>query len=115
MNAHCYMGDRDMKKARMRKTSDLDGITAAVVLSLYNPDKILIMPISAFTPDIGIFTDTPPIELVYPEGWYYAKGTFRNKHTSSNGRYSEIRMFHRNGREWDETYCTLPDDYPRNY
>ena len=103
------------KKARMRKTSNLDAITAALVLSIYNPDTILIMPISAFTPEIGIFTDTEPMDLVYPEGWYYAKGTFRNKHTSSNGMYSEVMMFHKDGRRWDATYCTLPDDYPRTY
>ena len=30
--------------------------------------------------------------LVYPYGWYFAKGNFRNKHQSDSGLYEEVRM-----------------------
>lgn len=55
-----------------------------------------------------IVTDTEPKELYYPEGWYYAKGTFRNKHTSSTGIYDEVPMVMSNGESWERfaTYCT---------
>ena len=56
-----------------------------------------------------IVTDTEPKDLVYPEGWYYAKGSFRNKHMSSTGIYSEVLMMKSDGSFWgDEAkYCTL--------
>ena len=54
-----------------------------------------------------IETDVEPIELIYPEGWYYAKGRFRNKHTSTTGAYIEINMVKSNGEKWDVPYCTL--------
>ena len=57
-----------------------------------------------------ILTDVEPKDLKYPEGWYYAKGNFRNKHTSSTGVYSEIIMIKKtNNTPWYETakYSTL--------
>ena len=59
-----------------------------------------------------IVTDAEPNELVYPEGWYYAKGCFRNKHTSTNGRYEEVKMVTSTGKEWEKLaiYCTLDDE-----
>lgn len=56
-----------------------------------------------------IVTDIEPKDLVYPEGWYYAKGKLRNKHTSTTGLYEEITMLMSNGDWWKNTapYCTL--------
>ncbi len=57
-----------------------------------------------------IITDIEPKDLVYPEGWYYAKGALRNKHTSTNGFYEEIRMETSDGESWADkgaNYCTL--------
>ena len=56
-------------------------------------------------------TDVEPKKLTYPEGWYYAKGTFRNKHLSTNGVYGEANMEKNDGSYWEETakYCTLDD------
>lgn len=56
-----------------------------------------------------IVTDIEPKNLVYPEGWYYAKGSLRNKHTSTTGIYEEVRMEKSNGDGWEDsaTYCTL--------
>ena len=56
-----------------------------------------------------IITDIEPKDLLYPEGWYYGKGSLRNKHTSTTGFYDEIPMVKSNGESWEETahYCTL--------
>lgn len=56
-----------------------------------------------------IVTDVEPKDLTYPEGWYYAKGCFRNKHTSTTGIYSEIPMEKSDGSSWreDAIYSTL--------
>ena len=56
-----------------------------------------------------LITDVEPKDLTYPEGWYYAKGNFRNKHTSTTGVYYEIPMKKSDGTYWEEIakYCTL--------
>ena len=56
-----------------------------------------------------IVTDIEPKDLVYPEGWYYAKGSLRNKNTSTTGIYEEVTMLKSNGNCWKDTapYCTL--------
>lgn len=50
-----------------------------------------------------IVTDAEPKDLVYPEGWYYAKGHLRNKHNTTNGMYTEILMVKTSGELWLET------------
>lgn len=49
---------------------------------------------------VTIVTDIEPDKLLYPEGWYYAKGSLRNKGTSSTGMYEEIPMFRKDGESW---------------
>lgn len=58
-----------------------------------------------------IITDIEPNKLTYPEGWYYAKGCFRNKSTSTTGLYEELIMLKSNGDFWEDfaKYCTLND------
>ena len=72
--------------------------------------KIERLPCEALCPEAFIIiTDTAPKDLIYPEGWYYAKGCFRNKHTSSSGLYSEVSMQNRLGVCWSKlgaNYCT---------
>lgn len=55
-----------------------------------------------------IFTDVEPKKLVYPEGWYYAKGSFRNKYNSTTGTYDEIPMETTSGDNCGDIakYCT---------
>ena len=55
-----------------------------------------------------IVTDVEPKNLVYPEGWYYGKGSLRNKHNSTTRMYEEIPMVKSNGDSWEEIarYCT---------
>ena len=51
---------------------------------------------------IVICTDVEPKDLVYPEGWYYGKGTFRNKHKSTTGTYWEVTMVKSDGTFWED-------------
>ena len=45
-----------------------------------------------------IITDTNPEDLIYPEGWYFRKGCFRNKHNKTG--YYEVPMEKTNGESW---------------
>ncbi len=49
----------------------------------------------------AIFSVCPPTKLRYPKGWYYAKGTIRNKHNTSSGAYSEVILLTITGETWE--------------
>ena len=93
--------------AEVVKMCDMNAGIARRVFQLLNPEKVVLKENFRF--GICIYTDTEPKELVYPEGWYYAKGAFRNKHMSTTGMYSEVKMFKTNGEPWADSakYCTL--------
>ena len=98
--------------ASMIKSCDLPGGPAAKLFELLNPGEVEAKIASDDPCDYiqcyEIVTDIEPSALTYPEGWYYAKGNFRNKHNSTTGRYYEIHMVKSNGEPWKETakYCT---------
>lgn len=94
--------------AKTVKMCDMPLHIAAKVLEMLNPGKV------KYVNDVEIespmlITDVAPNELIYPEGWYYAKGSFRNKHTSTTGIYQCVDMVKSNGEFWEEyaKYCTL--------
>ena len=89
--------------AEIVKTCDLCDWVAANLFAMLNHDKVLVK-----RTEFGLIieTDTAPNQLRYPEGWYYAKGNFRNKHNSTTGLYYEVPMLKTNGDFWDEIYCT---------
>lgn len=91
--------------AKTVRTADLSGNAAANLFAILNPGEVEYLPMHPFNfkslPPVGvIITDTDPDELNYPEGWYFAKGTFRNKHNSSTGIYEEVPMLKSNGSAW---------------
>lgn len=47
--------------------------------------------------------------LVYPDGWYPAKGYLRNKHFSSSGLYGEVPLCRPDGSMWS-TVAQTPDE-----
>ena len=49
-----------------------------------------------------IITNYEPRNLNFPLGWYYAKGEFRNKHNTRNGRYDTVLMLRGDGTPWEE-------------
>ncbi|MEE0790735.1 MAG: hypothetical protein U0M05_05515 [Clostridia bacterium] len=87
------------------KMCDVNGHIASIVFMLLNEGVSL--KDNCFGKKI-IVTDIEPTNLVYPEGWYYAKGCFRNKHTSTTGMYEEIPMLKSTGESWEKIarYCT---------
>ena len=94
--------------ATIVKMCDMSKSIAVMVFKMLNNGKVYLKD---NVPVYGtiIVTDIEPNDLVYPEGWYYAKGAFRNKHTNTNGIYSEVIMQKSNGEFWMDIahYCTL--------
>ena len=77
------------------KCCDLSANLAAQLFALLNPREVALQW-SGFVGGVDeireIVVDAGPDGLVYPEGWYFAKGRFTNKHNSSTGQYSAIPM-----------------------
>ena len=94
--------------AKTIKMCDLTGDMAAMIFCAINNGNVVLERFE-FNSEVVLYTDIEPSNLIYPEGWYYAKGNFRNKNTSSTGIYDEIPMLKHNGDSWMEsaTYCTL--------
>jgi len=88
----------------VKKMADLDGFTAAKLFDQINGGlvKFVIDRDGSYGSADGLLlvTDCDPDELTYPEGWYFAKGTYRNKHNTTTGYYSEIPMFKTSGERW---------------
>ena len=92
------------------KMCDMPISVAVKVFSMLNEGKVKVkVPGENFCTSYIIVTDVEPKDLIYPEGWYYAKGAFRNKHLSTTGFYEEAKMLTSNGEPWGicATYCTM--------
>ena len=94
--------------AKTVKMCDMPVTIAIQVFERLNSGNVMIRKNNVYFCTV-IVTDVEPKNLIYPEGWYYAKGRFRNKHTSTTGAYSEVVMKKSDGTPWGElaTYCTL--------
>ena len=69
------------------KSVDLPLEVAVKVFIMLNNDKV------TYSAKMKtIFTTTDPENLLYPEGWYYGKECFRNKHNSTTGLYGEVSV-----------------------
>ena len=51
--------------------------------------------------EMVLVTDINPKELTYPEGWYFAKECFRNKHNTTLGAYYQVFMQNSKGVLWE--------------
>lgn len=78
--------------AKTVKMCDMSGEVAAKVFQMLNYEKVKLEEDYCSDCGVSIITDMQPRDLVYPEGWYYAKGSFRNKHNSTTGMYCEVPM-----------------------
>ena len=92
--------------ANMVKMCDMSMEVAAKVLQMLNPGKVEVEMAKDIGKVIGIVSVVEPKELNYPEGWYYAKGHFTNKHNSTTGTYESVLMFNESGELWEVPYCT---------
>ena len=99
--------DWEDTKAKQVKSCDYGWKIAVTVFAMLNPRTVRLRSCDYTTFEARIITDVEPKDLVYPEGWYYAKGHFRNKHQSTTGVYSEIAMIYSDGSFHHENYCTL--------
>ena len=70
--------------------SDLQGKAAAKAFMGVNPYKGITLKGNGY--DMYLETDDDPSKMIFPKGWYTAKGYLRNKHMSS-GIYTEIPLF----------------------
>lgn len=96
--------------ARTIKMCDMSKPIAVTVFQMLNCSTVQLEKCPSYGYfKVTIVTDVEPKDLVYPEGWYYAKGCLRNKHTSTTGMYVEIPMVNSNGASWEDIarYSTL--------
>ncbi len=85
--------------AKTIKTCDLSGNIAAFLFQKLNGDNVKLKTYAGYNV-LVIVTDIEPQNLVYPEGWYYAKGCFRNKGNTTSGVYEEVIMIDSKGNDW---------------
>ena len=103
----CNYAQGGKRMATTVKMCDMSKQIAIRVFQMLNGHNVQLKEHGPF--GTVIVTDIEPENLVYPEGWYYAKGSFRNKHTSTTGIYEEVTMLRSNGSLWGDSanYCTL--------
>lgn len=92
--------------ARIVKMCDVTADVAAKIFAVYNEGKVAVLTAGDIGRVTAIVTDVEPKNLIYPDGWYYAKGRFTNKHKSTTGMYDTVLMLDKNGDVWDVPYCT---------
>ena len=100
------MGKKNVESVQPTvKTADLAASLAANLFAALNPMEVEFMRYHPFNQDAFpaagvIITDADPESLYYPEGWYFAKGNFRNKYNTTSGIYEEIPMLKSDGTPW---------------
>lgn len=85
-----------MEMAKTVLTVDLDARIAAKIFAMLNRHCIIYLtndPFSEGSNQCALISSQDPKDLYYPEGWYYAKGTFRNKGNTSTGTYEEVPIY----------------------
>ena len=94
---------------RVVKMCDMPGIIAAKVFQMLNISHVKFTMKEKSLCGRVIITDVEPKKLIFPEGWYYDKGYFTNKGTSSDGLYSAIAMKKSDDTSWRDIakYSTL--------
>lgn len=87
------------------KTCDMDGKAAAAAFiglnALEGTEIALIINPGTYSPIMK--TSYDPANMVFPNGWYFAKGSVRNKHHSTTGFYDEVPVMDGNSELW-QTY-----------
>lgn len=92
-----------IEMTRTVKMVNLPVRLAARIFASLNQESVVYQRFNPFGGDSGygvIVSYVDPDELIYPEGWYFAKGHFRNKHNTDGGIYYEIPMYQSGGELW---------------
>lgn len=86
------------------KPADFSIRLAAKILAALNPETVIYTRLDPFDACHGangtLVSYVDPNELIYPEGWYFAKGEFRNKHNSTTGIYDSMPIHQPRGLLW---------------
>lgn len=80
-------------------TCNLPASAAIVALACLNPSKVLKSDFSQYPATVT--TKEHPSRMLFPQGWYFAKGAVRNKHNSTTGLYDEVTALDENGSMWE--------------
>ena len=87
--------------AKTVKMCDIDVNIAARVFEMLNPGQVRSFASSKWPSSwCYIQTDTEPRKLIYPEGWYYARGYFTNRRTTTCETHQKIKMMRSDGVSW---------------
>ncbi|MBR3248798.1 hypothetical protein IKF89_02085 [Candidatus Saccharibacteria bacterium] len=93
-----------METTKTLKTADFSIRLAAKILAAINPGEVIYTKLDPFgmcsDPNGVLVSYVEPSELTYPEGWYFAKGTFRNKHNTTKGLYESMPIHKPGGLLW---------------
>jgi hypothetical protein len=87
-----------IKHIKYVKSSDMNADAAVAALISLN-DGVTYCGGNAWSRYLKSIKD--PANLVFPEGWYFCKHCFRNKHNSSTGLYEEVPVYHLDDEYWD--------------
>lgn len=98
-----------LEKAKFIKSCDMPKSIILEIFRMLNPKNVeIIEQLNVLSPK-AIVSKVSPTKLVYPEGWYFAKGCLRNKHYSSSGFYEEIPIYKPGTHKcWSD--CICPED-----
>lgn len=93
-----------MEMANMVRSADFPIKLAARILATLNPEAVIYTRLDPFDSchDVNgtLISYADPNELTYPEGWYFAKGQFRNKHNTTSGLYESMPIHRPRGLLW---------------
>ena len=94
--------------ARTIKSCNFNGKIAATIFCMLNPGQIHFLEKGE---NLTLITNVEPSKLIYPEGWYYEDGWFRNRKTTDNECWYDIFMVDSRGNFWNnrEKGSTLDD------
>lgn len=87
-------------KVEVVKTCDLPKSAAIAAFVALNEDEGKELEVKAVARSYVIQSVQDPAEMLFPGGWYFAKGSLRNKHHSTTGAYAEIEVVDATGRSW---------------
>ena len=96
--------------AKKIKSNNLPGKVAARLFADINKKYVEFVEYDYKPSVLKCQIDPNDDRLVYPEGWYFGKGCFRNKHQSDSGIYEEFAIVGAaGGKQW-QSECITPSE-----
>lgn len=92
--------------ARKIKSNNLSGRIAAELFAMMNKEYVTFKNPGIISPYLVVTINPNDDKLIYPHGWYFGDGCFRNKHQSTSGIYEEITMVDKDLNIWEAEAVT---------